>query len=67
MDSLEYMGIPDSAPVLAPAPRVELLLVDGPAVVENGELRMADEAGISREIAAAASHWLARKAEEVAS
>ena len=38
---------------------MKLLLVGGRAVVENGELRVVDEAGISREIATA-SRWFAR-------
>lgn len=56
---------PVAALVLGPARRVDLLLVNGRAIVEGGELRMADEAEISRGIDAA-SRRLAGKAEEVA-
>jgi cytosine/adenosine deaminase-related metal-dependent hydrolase len=66
LDSVGHAGIADpvAALVLGPAPRVELLLVNGEPVVENGELGTADEGQISREIAAA-SRRLAGRAEEV--
>ena len=67
-DGLGHAGISDpvAALVLGHAPRVELLLVGGRVVVEDGELKTADETEITREIAAA-SRRLAGKAEEVAS
>jgi cytosine/adenosine deaminase-related metal-dependent hydrolase len=66
LDDVGHAGIADpvAALVLGPAPRVELLLVNGEPVVENGELGTADEGQISREIAAA-SRRLAGRAEEV--
>jgi cytosine/adenosine deaminase-related metal-dependent hydrolase len=44
VDDLAHAGISDSvaALVFGPAPRVELLLVNGQAVVEDGELKTAD-------------------------
>jgi cytosine/adenosine deaminase-related metal-dependent hydrolase len=67
VDDLPHAGIADpvAALVLGPAPRVELLLVNGEVVVENAELRTADEEEVARGIAAA-SRRLSRKAEEVA-
>ena len=67
MDDLGHAGIEDpiAALVLGPARRVELLLVNGRAVVKGGELRTADEADVSKGIAAA-SRRLAGRAEEVA-
>ena len=64
MDDLAHAGISDpvAALVFGPAPRVELLLVGGDPVVRESELRTADEAGISREIAVA-SRRLAESAE----
>ncbi len=55
MDDLGHAGISDpvAALVLGSARRVELLLVNGRAVLEGGELRTADEADVSRGIAAA--------------
>ncbi|MDG4788386.1 8-oxoguanine deaminase [Micromonospora sp. WMMD1102] len=50
LDGLGHVGIDDPVAALvfgAPAP-VELLLVGGVAVVENGELRTADPAGLAR-------------------
>jgi cytosine/adenosine deaminase-related metal-dependent hydrolase len=68
VDDLGHAGIldPVTALVFGPAPRVELLLVGGRAVVRGAELRTADEVEISREIAGA-SRRLAEKAEEVVS
>jgi cytosine/adenosine deaminase-related metal-dependent hydrolase len=53
IDDLGHAGIADpvAALVLGPAARVELLLVNGRLVVEDGGLRTADEGEISREIA----------------
>jgi cytosine/adenosine deaminase-related metal-dependent hydrolase len=67
VDDLGHAGIADpvAALVLGPEPRVEMLLVNGETVVEGGELRTADEAGVAREIARA-SRKLAQRAEEVA-
>jgi cytosine/adenosine deaminase-related metal-dependent hydrolase len=67
VDDLVHAGISDplAALVLGPAPRVELLLVNGEPVVEGGELRTAEEGEIAKEIAIA-SRRLAEKAEEVA-
>ena len=68
-DSMDvgHAGIADplAALVLGPARRVERLLVNGRTVVENGELKTADEVEIAREIAVA-SRQLAEKAEEAA-
>jgi cytosine/adenosine deaminase-related metal-dependent hydrolase len=67
MDDLGHAGVPDpvAALVLGPAPRVELLLVNGRFAVEGAELRTADEDEIGGELAAA-SRRLAERAEEVA-
>jgi cytosine/adenosine deaminase-related metal-dependent hydrolase len=67
VDDLVHAGISDlvAALVFGPAPRVELLLVGGRPVVQDAELRTADEGEIAREIAVA-SRRLAQKAEEVA-
>jgi 8-oxoguanine deaminase len=67
LDDVGHAGIEDpvAALVLGPAPRVEFLLVNGEPVVEDGELRTADEGEISKEIAAA-SRRLAERAQEVA-
>lgn len=67
MDGIGHAGISDpvAALVLGPARRVECLIVNGRTVVESGELRTADEAGISHGIAAA-SQRLAGRAREVA-
>lgn len=66
MDDIGHAGISDpvAALVFGPTRRVELLLVNGEPVVEGGELRTADEAGIACGIAAA-SQRLSAKAEEV--
>ncbi len=67
VDDLVHAGISDpvAALVFGPAPRVELLLVGGQAVVQGGELRTADEREVAREIANV-SRRLAERAEEVA-
>ena len=64
IDDLGHAGIADpvAALVLGPAPRVELLLVDGEPVVEGGELRTADEREIAKQLAGA-SRRLAEKVE----
>jgi cytosine/adenosine deaminase-related metal-dependent hydrolase len=63
LDDFAHAGISDpvAALVLGPAPRAELLLVDGNIVVEGGELRTADAETVARELAAA-SKKLTRKA-----
>ena len=55
IDDLWHAGIADpvAALVLGPAPRVELLLVNGETVVEGGELETADENEISKDLASA--------------
>jgi len=67
VDDLPHAGVADpvAALVLGPAPRAELLLVNGEVVVENAGLKTAEEDEVARGIAAA-SRRLARKAEEVA-
>jgi cytosine/adenosine deaminase-related metal-dependent hydrolase len=64
VDNLAHAGIEDpvTALVLGPAPRVELLLVNGEPIVQDAELRTADELEIAREIASA-SRRLAEKME----
>lgn len=64
MDDLVHAGIKDpvAALVFGPAPRVELLLVNGEPVVQDAELRTAEELEIAREIASA-SRRLAEKME----
>ncbi len=68
IDDLGHAGIADpvAALVLGPAPRVELLLVNGEPVVDGGELRTADEREIARELAGA-SERLMKKAEVLTS
>ena len=53
VDGLGHAGIDDlvAALVLGPPRPVELLLVGGEPVVENGELKTADESEIARELA----------------
>ena len=65
-DDIGHAGIADTvaALVLGPARPAELLLVNGRPVVEGGELRTADEAGISRDISAASGR-LAKRTREV--
>jgi cytosine/adenosine deaminase-related metal-dependent hydrolase len=55
VDDLVHAGISDpvAALVFGPAPHVELLLVGGRVVVEDGELRTADEASVAIELGAA--------------
>jgi cytosine/adenosine deaminase-related metal-dependent hydrolase len=64
MDDLLHAGIEDpvTALVFCPAPRVEMLLVGGRPVVQDAELRTAEELEIAREIASA-SRRLAEKME----
>jgi cytosine/adenosine deaminase-related metal-dependent hydrolase len=63
LDDLDHAGIADpvAALVLGARPLVELLLVGGRPVVENGRLTTADEEQIARDIAVAS-----RKMQEVA-
>ena len=67
VDDLVHAGIPDpvAALVFGPAPRVELLLVGGRAVVDGAELRTADEGEVAREMAEA-SRRLAERTKEIA-
>ncbi len=53
VDGLGHAGVDDlvAALVLGPPRPVELLLVGGEPVVENGELKTADEQEITRELA----------------
>ena len=55
LDDLARAGIEDpvAALVLATAPQVELLIVDGRVVVESGELRTADEFALASALALA--------------
>jgi cytosine/adenosine deaminase-related metal-dependent hydrolase len=55
VDGLGHAGVDDlvAALVLGPPRPVELLLVGGEPVVENGELKTADESEIARELAVA--------------
>ncbi len=57
LDGLDRAGIADpvAALVLGPRPRPDLVLVGGRPVVEDGELRTADEELIARELAALGS------------
>ncbi|BBL80129.1 8-oxoguanine deaminase [Rubrobacter xylanophilus] len=66
LDDLWHAGMEDpvAALVLGPAPRVELLLVGGEPVVEEGGLRTVDEEEMARDIAEA-SRRLARRSGEV--
>ena len=52
LDDLAHAGIADpvAALVFGPAPRAELLLVNGEPVVEDGELRTADAEKVAREL-----------------
>ena len=62
VDDLGYAGVfdPVAAVVLGPAPRVELLLVNGEPVVRSGKLETADEEEIAREIAGASRRLLGK-------
>ncbi|MBY8850673.1 8-oxoguanine deaminase [Saccharothrix longispora] len=57
LDGLDHAGIDDpvAALVLGPLPTLKLLLVGGRTVVVDGELRTASEAGLARELRAAAA------------
>jgi cytosine/adenosine deaminase-related metal-dependent hydrolase len=57
IDEVDHAGIADpvAALVLGPRPLVELLLVGGRPVVEDGELRTGDTDEIARELAAASA------------
>lgn len=56
LDGLDHAGIEDpvAALVLGPRPRLELLLVGGRTVVEDGVLRTAAETDLARDLRAAA-------------
>ena len=63
LDTLGHTGIADpiAALVLGPRPPLALLLVGGRTVVEDGELRTADTAGLARDARAAARRLLANE------
>ncbi|MGH2947271.1 MAG: amidohydrolase family protein, partial [Solirubrobacteraceae bacterium] len=63
LDGIDHAGIADpvAALVLGPRPRAEHLLVGGRPVIEDGELRTADEAALARDLARAS-----RRLQEVA-
>jgi hypothetical protein len=65
VDDLAYAGIDDpvAALVFGSAPRVELLLVNGQALVEGGELKTADIERVAGELDTA-SKSLVRKSQE---
>jgi len=65
VDDLAYAGIDDPVAALdfGPAPRVELLLVNGQALVEGGELKTADIERVAGELDTA-SKSLVRKSQE---
>jgi hypothetical protein len=65
VDDLAYAGIDDpvAALVFGSAPRVELLLVIGQALVEGGELKTADIERVAGELDTA-SKSLVRKSQE---
>ncbi|MFN2489449.1 MAG: 8-oxoguanine deaminase [Actinomycetota bacterium] len=67
LDELGRAGIQDpvAALVFGPHARVEHLLVDGRVIVEDGELRSADERSLARDLAAA-SRRLAEEAQTAA-
>jgi cytosine/adenosine deaminase-related metal-dependent hydrolase len=67
VDDLARAGIPDpvAALVFCPAPRVELLLVNGQAVVEDGELRTVDVVMVAEELGAASKRLMEKAGQHV--
>ena len=67
VDDLVHRGISDpvAALVFGPAPHVELLLVNGEVVVEDGELRTADSEMVAKELSAASKRLMERAGQHV--
>ena len=67
VDDLARAGIPDpvAALVFCPAPRVELLLVNGQSVVEDGELRTVDVEMVAEELSAASKSLMEKAGQHV--
>ena len=66
-DDLAHAGISDpvAALILGPAPRVELLLVNGETVVEGGELRTADVGTVAADLRAASKKLIGKAGQHV--
>ena len=67
VDDLVHTGISDpvAALVFGPAPRVELLLVNGRAVVEAGELKTADAEMVAGELSTASKRLIEKAGQHV--
>ena len=67
VDDLVHAGISDpvAALVFGPAPRVELLLVNGRAVVEGGELKTADAEMVAGELSTASQRLIEKAGQHV--
>jgi cytosine/adenosine deaminase-related metal-dependent hydrolase len=67
VDGLVHAGISDpvAALVFGPAPRIELLLVNGEPVVEGGELRTMDAEIAAGELSAASKRILGKAGQHV--
>jgi cytosine/adenosine deaminase-related metal-dependent hydrolase len=67
VDDLVHTGISDpvAALVFGPAPRVELLLVNGRAVVEGGELKTADAEMVAGELSTASQRLIEKAGQHV--
>ena len=67
VDDLVHTGISDpvAALVFGPAPRVELLLVNGRAVVEGGELKTADAEMVAEELSTASKRLIEKAGQHV--
>jgi cytosine/adenosine deaminase-related metal-dependent hydrolase len=67
VDDLVHTGISDpvAALVFGPTPRVELLLVNGRAVVEDGELKTADAEMVARELSTASKRLIEKAGQHV--
>jgi cytosine/adenosine deaminase-related metal-dependent hydrolase len=67
VDDLVHTGISDpvAALVFGPAPRVELLLVNGRAVVEGGELKTADAEMVAGELSTASKRLIEKAGQHV--
>jgi cytosine/adenosine deaminase-related metal-dependent hydrolase len=66
VDDLVHTGISDPVAALAfgPAPRVELLLVNGRAVVEGGELKTADAEMVAGELSTASKRLIEKAGQQ---